>query len=75
MACRTGHPVRQSPMRLFARASTTLHGTLMSAPLPEIPGTTPFDGEQAVLRLTLTPQQPLPDIEGLPLEISFDYLW
>lgn len=35
----------------------------------------PFDGEQAVLRLTLTPQQPLPDIEGLPLEISFDYLW
>ena len=35
MACRTGHPVRQSPMRLFARASTTLHGTLMSAPLPD----------------------------------------
>lgn len=35
----------------------------------------PFDGEQAVLKLTLTPEQPMTDIEGVPVEISFDWLW
>ncbi len=35
----------------------------------------PFDGEQAVLKLTLTPQQPITQVEGVPVEISFDWLW
>lgn len=35
----------------------------------------PFDGEQAVLKLTLTPEQPITDIEGVPVEISFDWRW
>lgn len=35
----------------------------------------PFDGEQAVLKLTLTPQQPVTGVEGVPVEISFDWLW
>jgi multidrug resistance efflux pump len=35
----------------------------------------PFDGEQAVLKVTLTPDQPVPAIEGLPVELSFDLHW
>lgn len=35
----------------------------------------PFDGEKAVLRLVLTPETALSDIEGVPVEVRFDWLW
>lgn len=36
--------------------------------------TGPFDGDKPVLKLTLTPDEALPiSIEGLPVEVSFDY--
>lgn len=35
----------------------------------------PFDGEKAVLRLVLTPEKALSDIEGVPVEVRFDWLW
>ncbi|MBV7315122.1 HlyD family secretion protein [Shewanella sp. NIFS-20-20] len=36
----------------------------------------PFDGEKPVLKVTLTPQEPLDiNIEGIPVEISFDHHW
>ncbi|GGI77355.1 hypothetical protein GCM10007978_13780 [Shewanella hanedai] len=36
----------------------------------------PFDGEKPVLRVTLTPDVELPiSIEGVPVEVSFDYIW
>ncbi len=35
----------------------------------------PFDGEQAVIKVTLTPERDLTYIEGLPVEVSFDWLW
>ncbi len=36
----------------------------------------PFDGEKPVLQITLKPEVALPTaIEGVPVEVSFDYLW
>lgn len=36
----------------------------------------PFDGEKPVLKITLKPEVPLPvAIEGVPVEVSFDYAW
>ncbi|MGI2258277.1 HlyD family secretion protein [Shewanella sp. GXUN23E] len=36
----------------------------------------PFDGEQAVMKVVLTPSEALPNnIEGLPVNVSFEYLW
>lgn len=36
----------------------------------------PFDGEKAVLKVTLTLEETLPfTVEGLPVEINFDYKW
>ncbi|MFB2755468.1 HlyD family secretion protein [Shewanella xiamenensis] len=36
----------------------------------------PFDGEKPVLKITLKPETDLPTaIEGVPVEVSFDYLW
>lgn len=36
----------------------------------------PFDGEKPVLQITLKPEIALPAvIEGVPVEVSFDYLW
>lgn len=36
----------------------------------------PFDGEKPVLKITLKPETALPTaIEGVPVEVSFDYLW
>ncbi|MFT5591682.1 MAG: multidrug resistance efflux pump [Oceanicoccus sp.] len=37
--------------------------------------TGPFDGEKPALKVTLTPEKPITtNIEGLPVEVSFDYL-
>ncbi|MCL1038150.1 HlyD family efflux transporter periplasmic adaptor subunit [Shewanella submarina] len=36
----------------------------------------PFDGEQAVMKVILTPSEPLKvNIEGMPVKVEFDYLW
>ncbi|MEI8601263.1 hypothetical protein P4S55_09780 [Shewanella sp. PP-Sp27a-2] len=36
----------------------------------------PFDGEKPVLQITLKPEMALPvSIEGVPVEVSFDYVW
>lgn len=36
----------------------------------------PFDGEKPVLKITLKPEVNLPlAIEGVPVEVSFDYVW
>ena len=36
----------------------------------------PFDGERSALKITLTPITDMPSfIEGLPVEVSFDYVW
>ncbi|AQS38145.1 multidrug resistance efflux pump [Shewanella psychrophila] len=36
----------------------------------------PFDGEKAALKVTLTLEETLPfTVEGVPVEISFDYKW
>ncbi|MEI8613029.1 HlyD family secretion protein [Shewanella sp. PP-He15 brown] len=36
----------------------------------------PFDGEKPVLQITLKPEMALPvAIEGVPVEVSFDYVW